>query len=383
MTNITSNSFTINATALAGTSPLKTYYFSINGGSSWTTLSSSSTSVSKTITGLNANTLYNIKVKVIDTSNYESNPYSTSVRTANQVLLAIYVKNKYTSQGSNNLYFHTSSLANSARDNSYRYAGANPNNYVCFGSDASSCPSNNLYRIIGVFGSQVKLIKATHVEGMVDWCGNTGSNRVDCKTWSNSYLNNSVLNSTYLNSLGSTWSNKISYTTWYTGEVDMQNVLGSNAKTAYNYEIGYNKPSGTTYAKVGLMYVSEFFYAASSNYWRYPGFGCVNGGMDENGRCLNTSDYRLAQNNNWLLSSPTSSNFGQEVLITRFYKPNTAWGTIVGFIHFQNNGSDRGTAFAGSALANNASFYRPAFNLNTNVYYTSGSGTEYDPIRIK
>ena len=48
-------------------------------------------------------------------------------------------------------------LANSAGDNSYRYAGANPNNYVCFGSTANTCPSKNLYRIIGVFGDQVKL----------------------------------------------------------------------------------------------------------------------------------------------------------------------------------------------------------------------------------
>ena len=59
------------------------------------------------------------------------------------------------------LYHHTSSLANGSGDNSYRYAGANPNNYVCFGSDATTCPEDNLYRIIGVFGNQVKLIKAT------------------------------------------------------------------------------------------------------------------------------------------------------------------------------------------------------------------------------
>lgn len=55
-----------------------------------------------------------------------------------------------------------------AGDNSYRYAGANPNNFVCFGSTTSPCPTDNLYRIIGVLednyhgvsGKQlVKLIK--------------------------------------------------------------------------------------------------------------------------------------------------------------------------------------------------------------------------------
>ena len=58
-----------------------------------------------------------------------------------------------------NIYHHDSALANGAGDNSYRYAGANPNNYVCFGINTTPCPTDNLYRIIGVFGDQVKLIK--------------------------------------------------------------------------------------------------------------------------------------------------------------------------------------------------------------------------------
>ena len=73
--------------------------------------------------------------------------------------LANYVSSQYTgTQGGNDIYYHNSSLANGAGDNSYRYAGANPNNYVCFGSDATTCPEDNLYRIIGVFNNQVKLI---------------------------------------------------------------------------------------------------------------------------------------------------------------------------------------------------------------------------------
>ena len=35
----------------------------------------------------------------------------------------------------------------------------NVKNFVCFGSEASTCPTENLYRIIGVFNNQVKLIK--------------------------------------------------------------------------------------------------------------------------------------------------------------------------------------------------------------------------------
>lgn len=69
--------------------------------------------------------------------------------------LAEYVKSQYTgTQGENNIYYHTSTLTNGAKDNSYRYAGASDqvNNFVCFGSTTSPCPTDNLYRIIGVFG---------------------------------------------------------------------------------------------------------------------------------------------------------------------------------------------------------------------------------------
>ena len=59
------------------------------------------------------------------------------------------------------LYHHTSTLTNGAGDNSYRYAGASKsvNNFVCFGSTTNPCPTDNLYRIIGVIDGKVKLIK--------------------------------------------------------------------------------------------------------------------------------------------------------------------------------------------------------------------------------
>ena len=64
-----------------------------------------------------------------------------------------------------NIYHHTSSLANGAGDNSYRYAGASDsvNNYICLGSATTTCPDANLFRIIGVFGDQTKVIRAKSV----------------------------------------------------------------------------------------------------------------------------------------------------------------------------------------------------------------------------
>ena len=111
--------------------------------------------------------------------NYNSNQAGNAGKNFNAKLmiqkegytLAEYVVSQYSgTQGENGIYYHDASLANGAGDNSYRYAGASEsvNNFVCFGSTTSPCPTDNLYRIIGVFGENnhgvtgkqlVKLIK--------------------------------------------------------------------------------------------------------------------------------------------------------------------------------------------------------------------------------
>ena len=106
-----------------------------------------------------------------------------------------------------NIYHHTSSLANGAGDNSYRYAGASDsvNNYICLGSDEATCPEANLFRIIGVFGDKTKVIRAKSI-------GNQKWNTSESNTWSSSSLN-TYLNGEYLTSLG-TLAAKIATTTW-------------------------------------------------------------------------------------------------------------------------------------------------------------------------
>ena len=116
-----------------------------------------------------------------------------------------YVISQYTgTQGENSLYYHNSSLTNGAGDNSYRYAGASNsvNNYICLGSDEAICPDANLFRIIGVFGAQAKVIRAKSV-GNKQWHSSSTPN-----TWSSSSLN-TYLNGEYLTSLG-TLADKIS-----------------------------------------------------------------------------------------------------------------------------------------------------------------------------
>ena len=155
-TSSTSNSITINVSASGGTGSVAKYYYSKDNGSNYVESSSNS----YTFSNLTSDATFYVKVYVKDSNNRESSASSTTVRTKSNSL-ASYIKSKYTSQGSNGLYYHDSSLANGAGDNSYRFAGASDkvNNYVCFGSTQSPCPADNLYRIIGVFGDKVKLIK--------------------------------------------------------------------------------------------------------------------------------------------------------------------------------------------------------------------------------
>ncbi len=369
VTSKTNSSISISVSASGGTNSVATYYYSINN-SAYT----SSTSNTKTFTGLSKGTTYTIKVYVKDTNGVDSSVKTTSAQTESITYicttgtnLATCIKNQYTSQGTNGIYYHTSSLANGAVDNSYRYAGASPNNYVCFGSDASTCPSDNLYRIIGVFGSEVKLIKADYTTTTMTGSGgdyygayssstssykgsmNTSNiaayywnNNTGTYTWSVSRLNTTNLNSSYISYIGTTWSNKIATHIWYVGGYSTESAT---PKTWYNAE-----SSGTTYrAKIGLMYVSDYGYAASNSYW-----------------ATNMSSYSSARNNNWMYMGL------YEWTISRnsFYSGN-AFGV-----------SNTGSLIYYGYVYSNDTAVRPSFYLTSSTTYVSGSGTSSDPIRI-
>ena len=151
--------------------------------------------------------------------------------------LAEYVISQYTgTQGENGIYYHNSALTNGAGDNSYRYAGASDsvNNYICLGSDEAICPDANLFRIIGVFGNQTKVIRAKSV-------GNQKWHTSESNTWSSSSLN-AYLNGTYLTSLG-TIAEKIATTTWKVGGGSGSNISASVPATAYKNEVGRDRKS--------------------------------------------------------------------------------------------------------------------------------------------
>ena len=246
------------------------------------------------------------------------------------------------------------------------------NNYICFGSDDETCSNDNLYRIIGVIDDKVKLIKADLATSSLlgtdgDYSGVNSSkynyyrgklleseipiyyfnyNGLEDKTinngrgssdWDTSLLNNTNLNTNFLNNIGQKWASKIVESSW-----KISKSYSANIKTANNSEI-----SETGYqAKVGLLSITDHGYAANPEYWsvdfkNWPAPPMLNWfSLGINELSLLSSEkgfvYPLSQSGRWNYLS--DSSFGSPV--------------------------------------------RPVFYLNSNVQYLSGVGTYDEPIRI-
>ena len=254
--------------------------------------------------------------------------------------LAEYVISQYTgTQGENGIYYHNSTLANGAGDNSYRYAGESDsvNNYICLGSDEATCPDANLFRIIGVFGDQTKVIRAKSV-GNQKWDTN------DSNTWSSSSLN-AYLNGEYLTSLG-TLADKIATTTWKVGG-GSATYLYDVPTTAYQYEVGSSASTTTYDAKIGLMYVSDYGFAA-----------------DQSGWTTKLSSYGSNSSKNWLYLGSAEWTISRNSRLTGL--AFTVTGT--GYVNYTSVTLSRGV--------------RQSFNLESSVKYVSGSGSMSDPVRV-
>ena len=290
--------------------------------------------------------------------NYNSNQTGNAGKSFNAKLiiqqeeqkptLSEYVISQYTgTQGDNALYYHNSTFTNGAGDNSYRYAGASDsvNNYICLGSAATPCPDANLFRIIGVFGDQTKVIRAKSV-------GNKQWHTSNDNTWSSSSLNTD-LNGEYLTSLG-TLADKIATTTWKAGGGAYANISQSVPKTAYQYEVGSSASSTTVDKKIGLMYVSDYYYSASPSAWTLVGYNESDA----------TKDYRAAKTINWLYLGSNEWTISRTSDITPYAFGMFSTGLV----------SNYGVTLSFGV--------RPSFNLLSSVTYASGSGTSSDPIRI-
>ena len=265
--------------------------------------------------------------------------------------LTEYVINKYTgTQGENNIYYHASTLTNGAADNSYRYAGSNPNNYVCFGSEESSCPEDNLYRVIGVFGdnnhglSGQKLVKLIKVNSYINSYWNSKSSN----DWQSSKLR-TTLNENYLSTFSSEYQNMIANVNW---KIDGKKSYSSSLSFIDFYKEEINNNINNDMKKIGLMYVTDFLYAFPSNYWE---------------KVINDYEANNIKNENWLY-------FGNyEWTISKISDKTNMVFTI----------SNQGYIDEINGYVTDKYESRPSFYLNQSVQYIKGSGTISDPIYVK
>ena len=253
----------------------------------------------------------------------------------------------------------------------------NVKNFVCFGSDATTCPTENLYRIIGVFNNHVKLIKYDYAKSSLlgtdgdfsqeytsnYFSGEQGEspssnslyywNNAGTNTWSASKLNTVNLNTNFTTNIGTAWANKIATTTWKVGGGTYANLRDAVPKTAYQYEVGSSASTTTYDAKIGLMYVSDYYYSASPSAWTLVGYNSDY-----------TKSYASAKGENWLYGG--------------------GWDWTISRISGSSDSAFRVGNLGG--VSDNYVNYnygvRPSFSLLSSTTYVSGSGSMSDPVRI-
>ena len=295
------------------------------------------------------------------------------------------------------LYHHDGSLTNGISDNSYRYAGASDsvNNYVCFGSEKTTCPEDNLYRIIGEFDGKIKLIKAINATSTllgtngdynsdnlyyfwsnINSCSNSSayvenksvvrlSNKNNiaapstdeteaCNVWYYSPLNKINLNTNFVNNIGTNWATKIDLFSWKDSHNYVDVIRGALPAVAYQSEITNSKVSYD--GNIGLMYVTDYGFAASSESW---------------GKTLSNYNDNSVTSVNWMYSGL------DEWTIT----PAINYSHDIYAFFIKSDGSVSAQVVKSESGVLDL-VVRPVFYLNSSVTYKSGTGESIDPIRL-
>ena len=269
-------------------------------------------------------------------------------------------------------------------DQNIRYYGSDPNNYVSF--------NNELWRIIGVFGDNVKLVRKDSL-GELSWDSSESSvnNGWGVNEWSQSALKN-YLNAMYYGGTSVTCYNGkskkevtcptgtieetskslIDYHTWNTGAPNFNNLYNSTTKSLDTVEF-YKAERGTKNGKIctsgtycndtvtrttewtgyiALPYVTDWAYASSED--------------DCNTKMDKSSTYKC-KNNNWM----------QRSTIAWYLSPN-ARGSDAGFAWYVS-----GDGYASYGYATYTYAVVPSIYLKSNVLIESGAGTSSNPYILK
>ena len=285
-------------------------------------------------------------------------------------------------------------------DQNIRYYGSNPNNYVLF--------NNDLWRIIGVFGSNVKLIRNEKL-GNLSWDSSESSiNRgYGVNEWSQADLKN-YLNTMYYegtsvtcyneknnqtttcpaNKLDETSKSLIDNHTWNIGAIDKTDTTIVNPETfAINTVSFYKAERGTTNGKIcngrdacndtvtrttewtgyiGLPYPTDYAYASSES-------DCETnmnaGDIDFDNGIFNMT----CKKNNWMHHGTTMEIEDATWFMSPVADPDYAanvWYVLGGGLT-----NDSCAAYPFSAF--------PTIYLKSNIIIESGKGTSSDPYILK
>ena len=266
-------------------------------------------------------------------------------------------------------------------DANIRYYGSNPNNYVSF--------NNELWRIIGVFGNNVKLVRSEKL-GYLSWDSSEESINEGrgVNEWSTSALKN-YLNTMYYggtsvtcfgdwknttttcptNTLDETSKALIDNHTWNTGAIEHNirtdtlafykdergNVTGKicNGGASCNDTV---ERTTEWPGYIGLPYATDYAYASGESI------------CETNMVKKDSNNVYICKNDNWM------------------FKPNTWYWTIS---PDASSGSSRSVWFVfgnGCADVHNASLAHavfPAIYLKSNILIESGTGSTSDPYVLK
>ena len=226
-----------------------------------------------------------------------------------------------------------------------RYAGTNPNNYVCFGTDATTCSGKQKWRIIGVVNGNLKLINTEYYSTGIAWDtsgGTYGSNNWARPADLNTTLENSVYNST-------TWINSSTQKAWITNNRWKLGGIGSNY-TLSNFETAEKNSSFTTSKHIGLMTITDYAYASNDS-------SCTTSTTltSSNIACMNSNWLKPTINYEWTLTPYSGYSY-------YVWCVNVPYGWLTNYnAHTTNPG------------------VRPVVILDSSVKIKSGTGTSSDP----
>ena len=285
-------------------------------------------------------------------------------------------------------------------DQNIRYYGSNPNNYVSF--------NNELWRIIGVFGNNVKLIRSEKL-GDLSWDSSESSinNGYGVNEWSQAdlqvYLNkmyyggtsvtcyngeNNTTTTCPTNTIDETSKSLIDYHTWNTGAIDVTDTTIVNQETFALYTVPfYNAERGTVNGKIcssgnlcndtvtrttewpgyiGLPYATDYAYASSES-------DCETnmnaGDIDFDNQIFNMT----CKKNNWMHHGTTRDIEDATWFMSPDARPGRAsgvWGVF-------------GGGYAGDGFAANPLSAFPTIYLKSNILIESGKGTSSNPYILK